>query len=405
MRALRLPRVAAPLRHRDFRLLWLGQTFTLIGTFVSNVAYPFQILQLGGSALELGTLISIYTASNLVFLLVGGAVADRVARRTLIVLTELGSGLVVGILAILGFAGVIQIWHLYVAVAYFGAATAFSVPALGAIVPELVPEEILIPGNAVRGLSLQIGRTGGPIIGGLLVALLGPAAAFAFDAVSFLGSAGLVALTRSRPLEARAASSFFADIREGLAFVFSVQWLWVTIFGFALVNAAHIAAVVVALPLLVTQVIGGGAPMYGVVVAATGVGEAVGAAAIAQVRIRRTGPAMYLFAVVGGVAIALYGLVPTIAGAMTASFLLGISFTCFAVLWMSALQRHVTRNMLGRVTSVDWFGGTLLAPVAPIAAALLVSTVGPAALFVIAGAIVTSLTLAGLLLPSIRRLE
>ena len=146
---MRLPRIVEPLRHRDFRLLWTGQTLTLLGSFVSYVAYPFQILQLGGSALELGALVSIFTGASLVFLLIGGAVADRVARRTLIVVTELGSGVTVGVIAILGFAGALQIWHLYVTYAIFGAATAFSVPALGAIIPELVPEEILVAGNAV----------------------------------------------------------------------------------------------------------------------------------------------------------------------------------------------------------------------------------------------------------------
>ena len=148
---MRLPRIVQPLRHRDFRLLWTGQTLTLLGSFVSYVAYPFQILQLGGSALELGALVSIFTGASLVFLLIGGAVADRVARRTLIVVTELGSGVTIGVVAILGFAGALQIWHLYVTYAIFGAATAFSVPALGAIIPELVPEEILVAGNAVQG--------------------------------------------------------------------------------------------------------------------------------------------------------------------------------------------------------------------------------------------------------------
>lgn len=402
---MRLPRLVLPLRHRDFRLLWLGQTLTLFGTFVSNVAWPFQLLQLGGSALELGTLVSVFTAANLIFLLVGGAVADRVTRRTLIVLTELGSAVVVSLVAVLGFTGALQIWHLYATYAYFGAATAFSIPALGAIIPELVPEEILVPGNALRGVSLQVGRIGGPIIGGLLVAFAGPPSAFAFDALTFLGSAGLVALTRARPIEAPTRSSFLAEIRDGLAFVFSIQWLWVTIFGFALVNAAQIAAIVVALPLLVTQVMGGGAPTYGVIIAAMGAGEAVGTVVVSQVRIRRTGIAMYLFAVAGGLALITYGLVPTVIGAVSASFGLGISFACFGVLWQTALQTHVPRNMLGRVTSVDWFGGTLLAPAAPLVAAVAIIAYGPSALFVIAGVIVASLTLGGLFLPSIRRLE
>ena len=329
---MRLPRVVEPLRHRDFRLLWTGQTLTLLGSFVSNIAYPFQVLQLGGSALELGILVSAFTGSQLVFLLIGGAVADRVPRRTLIVATELGSGVIVAVVAILGFAGALQIWHLYVTYALFGAANAFSVPALGAIIPELVPEEILVAGNAVQGLSRQGARVGGPVVGGLIVATAGPPAAFAFDAVTFFLSAGAVALTRARPLGVEERKSVFNEIREGFAFVFSVQWLWVTIFGWSLIAAAFVGAITVALPLLVTSVLGGGAPTYGLISAAIGVGEAVGATAVAQVHIRRSGLAMYLFGALGGVALLVYGLVPTVPGALVAAVINGLSFACFGVL-------------------------------------------------------------------------
>jgi DHA3 family tetracycline resistance protein-like MFS transporter len=402
---VRLPRIVEPLRHRDFRLLWTGQTLTLLGSFVSNIAFPFQVLQLGGSALELGAFVSAFTGASLVFLLIGGAVADRVPRRTLIVVTELASGVTVGVMAILGFTGALEMWHLYVSAAFFGAASAFSVPALGAIIPELVPEEILVAGNAVQGLSRQGARVGGPIVGGLLVATAGPAAAFAFDAVTFFLSAGAVALTRARPLVSEARLSILHEIREGFAFVFSVQWLWVTIFGWALIVAAFIGAITVALPLLVTTVLGGSAVTYGIISAGVGVGEAIGATAIAQVKIRRSGLAMYLFGALSGVSFFIYGLVPTVPGAFLASVINGLSFACFGVLWVTALQVHVPRRLLGRVTSVDYFGGTLLAPIAPIGAAFLAQSEGPAFVFIVAGAITVVLTLAALLLPSIRDLE
>jgi MFS family permease len=400
------PRILEPLRHRDFRLLWTGQTLTLLGSFVSQVAYPFQIFQLGGSALELGALASIFTGSSLVFLLLGGAIADRVPRRRLIVITELASGLISGSIALLGYAGALQIWHLYVGVALFGAATSFSVPAIGALIPELVPEEILVPGNAIRGMSRQASRTGGPVIGGLLVALAGPAAAFAFDALTFFVSALAVLLIRARSiLASKASTSILADIREGFAFVFATQWLWVTIFGWSLINAGFIAAFVVGLPLLVTKTLGMGAVAFGFITAAMGVGEAVGAALISQVRVRRVGLAIYLFGVMSGVGLLVYGLAPTLPGALIAGWILGFSFVCFGVLWESALQRHVPRQMLGRVTSVDWFGGGLLGPVAPIAGALIIEAYGPPALFTVAGAVAIVLTALGLALPSIRRLE
>jgi len=183
---LRLPRIAEPLRHRDFRLLWVGQTLTLLGSFISQVALPFQILDLGGSALELGTITSVFAVANLVFLLFGGAIADRVSRRALIVATELASGFVTAVIAGLGLAGRLELWHLYVLAASFGATTAFNIPALGAIIPELVPEDILVAGNALRGLSRQAARVSGPVVGGIIVSLAGPPVAFAFNATTFL---------------------------------------------------------------------------------------------------------------------------------------------------------------------------------------------------------------------------
>lgn len=403
---MKLPRVFEPLRHRDFRLLWTGQTLTLFGSFVSQVAYPFQILQLGGSALELGALASIYTAASLVLLLLGGAVADRVPRRVLVIVTEIASGVITAVVALLGYTGALEIWHLYVAVALFGASVSFSGPAIGAMIPELVPEDVLVPGNAVRGLSRQAARTGGPVIGGLLVAVVGPPAAFAFDSVTFFGSALAVTFIRARPAIAKKpGASIVAEIREGLAFVFAKEWLWVTIFGWSIVNAGFIGAFVVGLPLLVTDVLRAGATTFGFINAALGVGEAVGAAVIGQLRIRRAGIAMYLFAVGSGLGLLLYGLVPTLLGALVAGLILGFTFVCFGVLWESALQRYVPREMLGRVTSVDWFGGTLLGPVAPLAAALIIEAYGPPALFIVAGVIATGFALFGLLLPSIRRLE
>jgi DHA3 family tetracycline resistance protein-like MFS transporter len=403
---MKLPRVLEPLRHRDFRLLWSGQTLTLLGSFVSQVAYPFQILQLGGSAIELGALASVYTLSNLVFLLLGGAIADRMPRRTLIIITELASGLIAGAVSLLGFAGALEIWQLYVAVALFGAATSFSAPALGALIPELVPEDILVPGNAIRGLSRQASRTGGPIIGGILVATAGPPAAFAFDALTFIVSALAVMFIRARSVFApKTPTSIFADIREGFGFVFATQWLWVTIFGWSVINAGFIGAFVVGLPLLVTETLRAGSIAFGLITAAIGVGEALGAALVGQLRIRRAGVAIYLFAVVGGIGLLVYGLVPTLPGALLGGVLVGFSFVCLGVLWESALQRHVPRQMLGRVTSVDWFGGTLLGPIAPIAAALISQAYGPPALFIAAGSIAIVLTLLALLLPSIRQLE
>jgi len=145
---LRLPAVLAPLGHRDFRLLLTGQTVSSFGNSISNVAVPFQVLALGGSPLQLGIAVALESATSVAFLLLGGAVADRIQRRTLILASDAVGGCVVAIVAVLSASGSLRIEHLYVAAVALGAAEAFLAPAYTAIIADLVPAEILRAGNA-----------------------------------------------------------------------------------------------------------------------------------------------------------------------------------------------------------------------------------------------------------------
>src|SRR5712691_985905 len=158
----------------------------MLGNFVHGVALPFQILALGGGPLELGLWGAIFSIASIVFLLIGGAIADRVPRRRLILANDLGCGIVVAAIAVLSATGNLRIEHLYAEAFFFGATHSFFEPALNAIIPELVPPGILQAGNAVRGTSRQIALVGGPVVGGLLVATAGLPVAFAADAATFL---------------------------------------------------------------------------------------------------------------------------------------------------------------------------------------------------------------------------
>src|ERR1700680_3699249 len=177
-----------PLRHRDFRLLWMGQSVSNFGNSLYGVALPFQILALGGSPVQLGTGFAIFSAAQLLVVLVGGAIVDRLPRRSVILTSDLGSGVVVGAIAILGATRSLQIPHLYVASAFFGVAFSFYMPAMTAIMPELVPKDVLVAGNALRSLSAQGARVVGPLIGGVIVAAAGPPVAFALDGGTFIFS-------------------------------------------------------------------------------------------------------------------------------------------------------------------------------------------------------------------------
>src|SRR5256886_3108057 len=228
---VRLPRIAEPLRHRDFRLLWLGQTVSVFGNFVHGVALPFQILAIGGGPLEIGLWGAIFSIASIVFLLLGGAVADRVPRRRLILANDLACGIAVAAIAALSATGNLRVGHLYVEAFVFGATHSFFEPALNAIIPELVPPEILQTGNAVRGTSRQIALIGGPIVGGLVIAGAGLPAAFGLDAATFFASFGAVWLARPPRREPAAAVPILRQVRGGLASTLSVPWLCGFIFA------------------------------------------------------------------------------------------------------------------------------------------------------------------------------
>lgn len=402
---MRLPRILEPLRHRDFRLLWTGQAVSRFGNFIYFVALPFQILALGGSPLQLGLGAAINTGATLVFLLLGGAIVDRLPRRRIILASDFASGCVVAGVAVLGLIGALRIEHLYVASAFYGMTAAFFMPAMTAIIPELVPAEILQSGNAVNGLSGQAARVGGPLVGGLVVAVAGPPVAFAIDAATFFAS--FVALWLARPPRREPAppAPFVRQVRDGISFTFSLPWLWITICVFALTNVGIAGPQIVALPLLVRDVLHADARLFGAIGAAVGAGQLCGTFLSGQFPVRRTGIVMYVWAVLSGIALAAYGLVPVLPVIFIFAFAEGLSFVGFQILWDTSLQCHVPQAMLGRVSSVDAFGSILLLPIGPLVFAALVERIGVEGAFVAGGGFSAALCLAALAVRSIRELE
>jgi MFS family permease len=402
---MRTPRIVTPLRHRDFRLLWIGQTVSMVGSWAHSVALPFQILALGGSAIQLGISVALFSGVSLVVILFGGAVADRLPRRRLILGSDLACGLVVSVVAFLGLTHQLQIWQLYVESVLFGAASSFYLPAMTAIIPDLVSKETLVAANALRGLSRQGARVVGPLGAGLLVAFAGPPPAFAFNAATFFISFGALLMTSQPAGVAATGQRILTDVWGGVRFTFSIPWLWVTIFGFALINAAMLGPIIVGLPLLVKHVLLADARVFGVITAAIGLGEASGGIIVTLLPQRRAGPAMYAAEILAAIALAGFGFFPSLGPILVCGFFNGVGLTVFQVIWESALQRHVPTQMLGRVSSVDYFGALLLLPIAPIAFGVAIQRYPIPDIFIVSGLAAAVLCALALLVPSIRELD
>src|SRR5688572_10587667 len=401
----RWPRLLIPLRHRNFRLLWTGQTVSSFGNHVQGIAMPFQLLALGASPLQLGIAVALDTLSSVAFLLVGGAVADRVARRTLILASDLFGGCVVAVVAFLSATNQLRIEHVYVARVALGAADAFLRPAYTAIIADIVPGDVLRAGNAARLLGRSLARIVGPAVGGVAVALGGPALAFGINALTFVFSFGTLLLASPARRAVASSMSLLRDIREGFGYVFSVRWLWTTTLYFMVVNFAYAGQSGVMTPLLVRDVLAGNAETFGAIMSAYGVGTILASIVIAQLAVRRPGRVMFTFELLAGIAVLAIGLLPALPAVVVSMALVAAGLASSTVIWEALLQRHVPEKMLGRVASIDLLGNSLINPMAPIAAAALVGSIGPANTFVVAGVYAVVLGSIGLVASPLRRIE
>ncbi len=377
--------ILAPLRHRDFRLLFAGQTISMVGNQLYSVALPFQILALKGTPLQLGTGFAIFATAQLLTILFGGALVDRLPRRRVILSMDALSAVVVAIVATLGLTHQLHISHLYVLSAFFGATFSFYTPALSAIMPELIPADVLVPGNVLRGLSRQTAQVVGPLIGGVVVATAGPPWAFAIDAATFAVSFFVFVFARQPEREPAPRKPLLAEIKEGFAYTFSVTWIWVSIVGFAATNGFFFAGFTVALPILVLMVLHGTAATYGIIGATAGVGEVVGALIVGNLHFRKLVVGTYVFSALLGLAFAIFGLAPLLPVVMLGGFMFNLCLVASNTHWDSALQKLVPRNLMGRVTSVDYFGSYLVGPIAPVIAAAAISRYGPRSIFLVGG--------------------
>jgi DHA3 family tetracycline resistance protein-like MFS transporter len=402
---MRLPAFTAPLGVRDFRLLLVGQTISAIGNYVFLVAVPFQLLSLGASPLELGVAVTILVGATLVFLLIGGAQADRHSRRRLILANDVVGAATTAVLAALAFSSRLEIWHLYVASGLLGAAFAFQVPAVESIVVELVPSDLLIQGNAARSIFASVARAIGPLLGGVIMVASGAAAAFATDALTFALSFALFFLAKATPRPASVDARFLRHVREGLAFVAAQRWLWLAAAGFGLLNLSGGGLRGVMAPLFVLDELHGDAATYGLVTAANGIGQIVGGIVIAQLSFARPGTALWLFEIVAGLSLGLVGVVVWLPFTVVAIGAMGVALSCSDALYKTMLQRNVPAEMLGRVSSINVLVTGLLVPVAPLVAGALILAAGAAETFVIAGAFAAGLSVILLVVSPMRSLR
>jgi hypothetical protein len=358
-----------PLHTRDFRLLAFAAIVSLLGDGFYFVALAWQVYEISNVPTALSIVGAAWTVPMVLLLLVSGAMSDRFDRRRLMVGADLLRAAAIGLMAILSLTGRLELWHVVGLVIFVGAGHAFFNPASTAILPDIVPEQHLPAANALGGIYRPlVFRLLGPALAGFVVAIGGPGFAFGFDALTFLVSAVAILAIRTRPLP-RAAEDhgprrMLADVRDGMRYVRGQPWIWATLISAMLSLLIFLGPMEVLVPFLVKNRLGLGPESLGAIFAAGGVGSILMAIAIGSLgQPRRRVTVMYAAWSAGVALMAIYGLMTSLWQALLASFLAAGMFELGSVIWNTMLQQRVPRELLGRVSSLDWLVSTGLVPI------------------------------------------
>lgn len=400
-------RLLEPLRERDYALLTSGSVVSLLGDGFFAVALAWQVYEISNVPTAMSVVGVAWTLPLVLFLLLGGVLTDRYDRRLLMVSADVVRAVAIGALGALSITGVIELWHVLVLIAFVGLGDAFFNPAATAIVPDLLPDAKLPQANALQGLlrPLMV-RLVGPAVGGFVVAVLGPGPAFAVDGASFLVSALAIAAIATRPVAPatrHGVRQALDEMWEGLVFVRRTPWLWATLVAAGFSLLVFVGPVQVLLPFLVKNRLNLGAESLGAIFAVSGVGSILAALLMGQLGLpRRHVTVMYAAWAVGVALFAGYGLMTSLWQGFLVGFGTAALFQVGQIVWVTLLQTLVPRELLGRVSSLDWLGSTGLVPLSYALTGPVAALLGPGATMIAAGLVGAAFMAVLLFVPGVR---
>jgi DHA3 family tetracycline resistance protein-like MFS transporter len=385
-------RVLAPFEFREFRLLIAAMSLFLFAEGMWTVVMALQVIALADDPAALSLVAACLAGGMLAFMLVGGIVADRVPQRAIIIAVEAANAAATGAVAILGLLGELRLWHMAVAATVLGIGAAFFFPAYNAYLPRILPAEHLLAANGVEGaVRPTLQQAIGPAVAGVLVGLTFPA--LGSVTVTVLMVVGLILLIAMRPGEGhhmvmtveREKPHVLTDLRDGMRFVVRTPWLrWTLLFASTWVFLA-LGPIEVLLPFIARERFADGEQVYGLMLAAFGVGSAVGAVVVSS----RPLPRRYLTVMmtmwgVGSLPFVIVGTTSSLPLMLAALFIIGLGEGA-GVIWGTLLQRRVPPHMLGRVSSLDFFVSLAFMPVSMAVAGPLSKVVPVEVIFTVVG--------------------
>jgi hypothetical protein len=407
------------LKIRNFRLLWIGESISLIGDQFYLIALPWLVLQLTGNALAVGTVLATAGIPRALFMLLGGALTDRFTPRRLMISSNLARMTLTGLLAGLVVTDLIQLWMLYAFALLFGLADAFFFPAQTSIVPQLVEKEQLPAGNAMIQGTATLSLFAGPVLAGVMIAWLdagsahttaGIALAFALDALSFLASVSMLSLMRIDPVRTvrkeKNEDGVLKSIRAGLLYVWNDDTLRIVFGLIAAINLLIVGPTFVGVPVIASLHFPQGAAAFGLIMSVFGGGSFLGivlAGALPKPSPQRLGSVLLSVMSVMGIGLVVIGLAQGVLVAALAAVAMGAANGYNNIMLITWLQGRISPSILGRIMSLVMFAAVGLNPISTALAGALIR-LDPTALLVATGSLMTIFTLSAAFSPAVRKL-
>ena len=337
-------------RHRDFRLLWLGQGVSFFGSMITAVALPYQVYSLTHSTFAVGILSLFEIIPSLLLAFVGGALADALDRRRMVQATEMSLALISALLIVNASLPTPRVWALYLAASLMAGLDAVQRPSLDALLPRLVPKEEITAAAALQSLRSTVGMIGGPALGGVLIAVAGLPITYGIDMLTFVASLTALYFMRAVPPAPEAEAPSIRGIVEGLRYALSRQDL----LGTYLID---MVAMFFGMPMALFPALAasyGGAGVLGALYAAPAVGSFLATATSGwSSHVHRHGLAIVTAATGWGLAVVAFGLAPSLPIALVFLALAGAADTISGLFRSAVWNQTIPDHLRGRLAGIE----------------------------------------------------
>ncbi|MER7571737.1 MFS transporter [Streptomyces sp. NPDC126514] len=390
---------------RNYSLLTASAVVTNLGSHGALIAAAFAVLESGGDGGDVGLVAAARTLPLVLFLLIGGAVADRLPRHQVMVAANALNCVSQAAFAVLVLTGEPLLWQMMLLTALGGTGHAFFSPAAEGMLMSSVSGDQVSRAFAMFRMAMQGAAVGGAALGGAMVAAIGPGWVLAADAAAFAVAGSLRAFLDVSHIAPRApGGGLLSDLREGWREFSGRPWLWAVVVQFSIANAVVGAADAVYGPLVARDHLGGAAP-WGLALGFFGAGTVAGALLMTRWKPRRlllAGTLCVFPLALPSAALA----IPTSVGVLCAvMFLTGVTLEVFGVSWMTALHQEIPEDKLSRVSAYDWFGSVALVPLTTALAGPAETAFGRTSALWGCAVLVVVVTAAVLCVPDVRNLR